>query len=420
MATDVTPAGFEDISTDFYITFPSLSDSLFNGVTPREIILNESLLTPGLQTSVKLQTEAMNPRNWDALRGTPINIQIEKSGLAKFGYPTTMQLQQTVYRLGGRSSSNPNTTDNRKMLGKEVDEFVVHACDPTLLSDAETLVSKTWKCTTPSAIVSEMLPSCAGAQNLDIESCAPARDYKAENIHPFQVVNQQCSAALAGGNDPSFIHYMTYEKAESGQGTHHFRSLKSLISGGRITGKPLRYSSAGHSLSDPDSIMNYVFPCDFDLLSDILNGVNRQGASINSAAVFNLLNRTFSMFGNQTVGCGLGSGVFKVVMSNIGTADKQNGCPDYSYLYAERRQARMALLEKDKIGLRLVVPWNSIYHAGKVIEIELRDYTKKDEPILYGSGKYLIVSMTHTLRQGGYGITTLDCVSDTAAASGEV
>jgi hypothetical protein len=54
-------------------------------------------------------------------------------------------------------------------------------------------------------VVSDVLVNCAGAINPDIEPSLPARDYIAENIHPFQVVNQQAEVALAGGNDPSFL-----------------------------------------------------------------------------------------------------------------------------------------------------------------------------------------------------------------------
>ena len=125
---------------------------------------------------------------------------IEKSLLTKFKIDPNMSVRQTTYRL-----------DNRKLINNNVEEFYIHACDQTLLDNAATLVSKLWKCTSPSTVVRDVLSSCAGAKSLDIESSDPNRDYIAENIRPFQVVAQQANVALAGGNDPSFIHYMTYE-----------------------------------------------------------------------------------------------------------------------------------------------------------------------------------------------------------------
>jgi hypothetical protein len=78
----------------------------------------------------------------------------------------------------------------------------------------------------------------------------------------------------------------------------------------------------------------------------------------------------------------------------------------------------MALLERDKIALRLTVPWNPIYNAGKVIKINLKN--DQDSSILnYGSGNYLIVSLIHTIRSGGYSTITMDCVSQTVG-QGEV
>lgn len=94
------------------------------------------------------------------------------------------------------------------------------------------MVSKSWACDTPSAVTSEVLQSCAGVSGnkLDVQSCEPSRPYVAENIHPFQVVAQQTNVAL-DGNDPSFLHYMTFGGGNpTDGGIHHFRSLKNLTS----------------------------------------------------------------------------------------------------------------------------------------------------------------------------------------------
>jgi hypothetical protein len=72
----------------------------------------------------------------------------------------------------------------------------------------------------------------------------------------------------------------------------------------------------------------------------------------------------------------------------------------------------MSLLEQDKIALRVTVPWNPIYHAGKIIKIDLRnkqDSSKQN----YGTGNYLIVSMLHNIKRGGFSTTTMDCVAET-------
>lgn len=80
----------------------------------------------------------------------------------------------------------------------------------------------------------------------------------------------------------------------------------------------------------------------------------------------------------------------------------------------------MNLLEKDKIAFRVVVPFNPVLHAGRVIRVNL--YNKDSLPNLtplYGTGDYLILHMFHHILPGGMGTTVMDCVSSTVGR-GEV
>lgn len=368
-------------------------------LTPMEVTLSESLLTPGLQTSVKVQSYIHNlpVKNHDAYKGTLVSILLRRELLERFGINPELGVKQTVYRVENRSFINNNT-----------EEFTVHACDPSLLVDAATLVSKLWKCTTPSAVVRDVLRNCAGVRNLDVESSDPARDYMAENIHPFQVVAQQANVALAAGNDPSFLHYMTYENF----GTHKFRSLYSLTKQDPVMEYFFSETGAVSGYSHPNMIMTHMFPCDFDLLSDILNGIGPDGADINSFASFNPVFKMFNLFGSQAIGCGVGSAVLKAAMSNAQSAQQQNACPDYSQYYMLKRQARMGLLEQDKIALRLTVPWNTRLNAGKIIRVSLYNKEIPGQPN-YGTGDYLIVNLTHNLKFNSISTITMDCVSQT-------
>jgi hypothetical protein len=372
--------------------------------TEFEVILGESLLTPGLQTSVSVNSymHSLPIKNLDMFKNSVLRIKINRPILQKFNIATGMEIIQRVYRLENRSMMNPN-----------VETFTLRACDETLLNDALTTVSKSWKCTRPSEIARYVLSSCAGAQSLDIappgiDSCGPARDYLAENIHPFQVVAQQLNVSLAEGDDPSFLHYMTYQK----YGTHHYRSLKSLTKQRPIITYYYSETGASSGYADPRGIITHSFPCDFDLLSDALNGIDASGRDINSLIVFNPVNKMFSLVGNQTIGCGIGGGVTKMAQTNRGTAENQNSCNSEVEKYLLKRQARMSLLEKDKIALRITVPWNPELNVGKVIAVDLLN--KLDKKISnYGSGTYLIMTMFHNIKRGGYAVTTMDCVSTT-------
>lgn len=401
----------------FVVAFGDIKPENHTDISIREVTLSESLLTPGLQTSVLVdshlhvtpdgQGNPLPPKNFDDYKNKIMSIEINRPLLDTYGMPSTLQVQQRIYRL-----------DGRKLINNNNERFRVHACDDSLLNDARSLVSKSWKCTSPSDIVEEVLRSCAGVQRLEVEPSTPMRDYIAENIHPFQVVTQQANAALAdNGNDPSFVHYMTYENL----GTHKFRSVFSLSKQTEVFSRPFVFSETGASASgydNPYSIMNYSFPCDFDLLSDILNGVDVDGSSINSLTVTNILAATLSLFGNQATGCGLGGGVYNLSKTNYNTEQAQDMCKMEVEKYLLKRQARMSLLEQDKIALRFTVPWNPSLNVGKLVKVEMKrkglQSADSSDSLLYGSGTYLIVNLIHSIKTGGFSTTTMECVAQTA------
>jgi hypothetical protein len=371
--------------------------------TIKEIVLAESLTTPGLQTSVTLQSFIYTTfnKNFDNFKNKPVTFNLVRENTGK-----SLQVAQQVYRLANRDFMPTNVG--------QTEEMTVHACDQTLLNDAKTLVSKSWKCTKPSDIVSYVLGSCVGARQTDVEQADPTRDYIAENIHPFQVIAQQSNVALAQGDDPSFVHYMTYRNL----GTHHFRSLKSLTQAG--AGFQFQHAETGWvnngGYANPRAVISFMFPCDFDYLSDLLNGIDENGSNQNALAVFNPVAKAMSLLGNQTKGCGMGGFNYKQALTNGGTSKQQDSCNFGVEKYLLKRQARMSLLERDKIGLRIVVPWNPDIHAGDMINLTWDN--KNSGGLVYGSGDYLVVSMQHSVRLGGFSTTTMDCVSRTVGNGG--
>lgn len=380
-----------------------ISGQKFNDITVKEIVLGESLLTPGLQTSVTLQSWVYsNPQKiWMDYKDTNITISMaDGTGLAS----RQMYINQRLYRI-----------DNREMDSNvgQTETLTLHACDPTLLNDAQSLISKSWKCTMPSEVVSYALRSCAGAINEPkiTKNTGPARDYIAENIHPFQVVAQQANVALYKGDDPSFLHYMTYEgmSPNIGQGTHYFKSLGEMITQSPVA--TYLNSEAQGDLYNLTKAVSFSFPCVFDHLSDLLNGVGIG----NSLSTINPKTQDANLLGGSIGGCGIGQGNHKTAVTNSGTAEQQNSCNLGVEQYLLLRQARMALLEKDKIALRMVVPFNSNLHVGQMIGFswvyKSGDSVRADTPV-YGSGSYIIVALKHNIQLGGFASTTLDCITD--------
>lgn len=376
----------------------------YTQISCKEVTATESLLTPGLQTSATFQSQIYNNqtfKNWEATKGKMLTINMSNM----FG--DSMTINQKIYRL-----------DNREFMPINIgqtEEMTFHACDQTLLEDSQYLVSKSWKCTTPDKIVDYVLRSCVGATNVEIQpKPSPARDYIAEMIHPFQVVQQQANVSL-DGDDPSYIHYMTYGVGGNWQPTHHFKSLKYLTSlGSKFT---YEHSEVGYlgkvGYNDPGSrnkAIHFMFPCDYDLLSDLLNGLDENGNNINSGSFLNVSDATGGYLNGNMNGC-IRNGNFKQSLTNKGTSQQQNGCDTDVEKHLLRRQARMGLLEKDKVAFRLIAPWNPKLHAGDTITFNWKD--KQNGPLLYGSGDYLIASLTHRVQFGGYATTTFDCVSST-------
>lgn len=394
--------------TSYEIIFQNNNDYLFNNLSVKEISLTESLMTPGLQTSITFHNFLHTPvvKILDNFKSAVVNINLKKPLLSAFGFDPELSVYSRIYRLSDRTLVNNN-----------VEQFTLHGCDDTLLHDARNLVSKSWKCVTPSSIVSEVLQSCAGAKSMDIESSGPARDYIAENIHPFQVISQQADVALAG-DDPSFVHYMTYEGFQSGNpvGTHHFRSLRSLTADNSGVARFFTQETGVNSgFSHPESIITHNFLCDFDYLSDILNGLDLEKGNLSSLVTINPMLKQFSLLGNKAGfaaagSCGVGGGQYMAAFSNFNSAGEQDSCNSDVEKHLLLRQARMSLLEQDKLALRLTVPFNPVLHAGKMIEAYfINKSSEKYEN--YGTGLYLIHSVTHNVKTGGYGVTTMDCVS---------
>jgi hypothetical protein len=375
-------------------TLVGIEGQTFSDVVVKELMLGESLLTPGLQTAVTLQSfvYSSQPKIWGDYKNKPMTITMNQPDA---GY--SMEVSQQLYRI-----------DNRELdftIG-QTETLTLHACDQSLLNDAQSLVSKSWKCTMPSDIVNYVLQSCAGAQNAVVDNAGPARDYIAENIHPFQVVAQQANVALYEGNDPSFLHYMTYEDL----GTHYFRALGKLIKQSPTLvfsasqGTSLDFATGGAAIS-------FSFPCDFDYLSDLLNGIDVSGNPMNTLSTINPFNQAGSLYGGSIGGCGIGKGNHKTAITNSGSAHQQNGCEMSVEQYLLLRQARMGLLEKDKIALRLTVPWNPNLHVGQMIGFHWGGKSNSDGASIYGSGSYLIVALKHNIQLGGYGTTTVDCIT---------
>ena len=370
----------------------------YRDITTKEIVVGETILNPALMTSITFQSAVYTDpsKNFDNLKNKNLVMNLRN------GFGDTLGINLKVFRLDNRSMMPVN-------LGR-TEEFTIHACHNTMLEDAKHLMNKSWKCSTPSDIVNAALNCVSAGTKMVLES-GPARDYIAENIHPYQVIQQQCNAAL-DGNDPSFVHYMTH----AGGGTHHFRSLKNMFTGPakrnfefRAVNKGVNTNSDYNSRQSRDKVIVFEIPCQFDLLTDLLNGVNEIGVNINSLTTFNFVNMAMQALGGATQimqgECYIGANMKQSMTNKGGGSDY--GCSSDVESHLLLRQARMALLEKDKIALRLTVPWAPDVHAGDKIRF---NWFSTDGSLMPESNEYVVVSLMHKIQFGGFSTTSFDCI----------
>lgn len=391
---------------------PGLPDN----ISVKEISIVESLTSPVAHVMAVLASAIYVPpgKNFDNFKNQRMTFTLRGLEGEYANYPP-YNINLKVYRLDQRHMSQGNLT--------AVEEMTFHAIDETVLTDAKCLVSKSWKCTKPSEVVQHVLDKCLEAKNTKVDSADPARDYIAENIHPFQVIAQQANVALEG-DDPSFLHFMTID-GQSGEGVHHFQSLKKLAEEQPSQDKTYFFAEPtptrkrqGGDYGNKKAAINFVFPCDFDYLTDLLNGIDETGKNKNSIATLDVLFGIWSMLNpnkdSESCDCGNGQFNYKMAQSNAATAEQRNSCNLDVEKYLLKRQARMSLLDKDKVALRITVPWNPNLHAGDVIKFEWKNKESQGTDV-YGYGDYLVSSLIHNIKMGGYATTTMDCVATTVS-----
>lgn len=370
---------------------PSLKNGgIFNEMAVTEIQLNESLLSASLETSILFQSSihTLPMKNYDDFRNSEVKVKMANPNIMTGpDDPFILETTQRIYRL-----------ENRKPMSYQLENFTIKACDQSLLNNEVTRVSDYYKCLTPSEVAHRAL-SALGVANVDIEESFPPRDYNAANIPPFQILAEQAEVALAT-NDPSFLHFMTFKNGA----THNFKSLRTMANQSPVWSYVYNVKGLGGQLGNPYNIMAYEFPCDFDLLSDIQNGVG-MGTSVISMNPFS--GSTGIVGGNINEAGGMGNGNNVDIVSDINTTD--DNCGVQAEDYTPLRKSRIGLIQPEMISLRLLVPFNPLLHAGEMINVAF--HSSLNGELDYGSGDYLIVNMNHTIKTGGYGVTTMELVS---------
>ena len=165
--------------------------------------------------------------------------------------------------------------------------------------------------------------------------------------------------------------------------------------------------------ANANKVIVFEFPCMYDYLTDLLNGVNDRGESINAGTFINYMSMAAQYLGGtgaadniMSGGC-FNIGNMKHSMTNKGSSQQDYGCTSDVESHLLLRQARMALLDRDKIALRMTVPWAPHVHAGDKIRFNWYD---PDGALMPESNEYIVASLMHKIQFGGFSTTSFDCI----------
>jgi hypothetical protein len=411
--------------------------------TLRNVEFLESLLMPGLQTTLNFDSVSSIPeevKNYDEFRGAEVHIEAKRPILDTYNdtedatkftnsfISDNLQTSQVIFKM-----------TKRKRKNNAVDGLTLVACDPSMIYNKLTRLTAQYYDEPADLIIRKILAKTT--DEIKTNTAQMIDEYTDDGSEPFRSVARISNMALsARGNDPSFLHWMTYKKgddAKTNTPTHHWESLDELVR------KPVEwiftYSDkvrTDDNYANPKDVMDYEFPTDFDFLSDINNGYNVDGSfntkasqvdTVNGTAAVKLppLNSTDSSWNPLKWlwnGFNFGNKVLFNTMQGEGPTiftTRSSVDPDTDQARENNRtavrKARLSLLAKDRINLRFRVAFNPNISAGSMVRFLLlnRDEeSSKTDKYLYGSGDYLVSSLVHTVKLGGLGYTVMDCVSN--------
>lgn len=398
---------------------------MFSELSVTNVYVHESILSPTVQISVTFVDSVHLIKNFlqykiakgemPNLSMTVINPMFNIEGRGPHGVTRDAELPINnfqVYRM-----------DSRRPLNYHMEQFTLHICSPSIIKNQIYRMSDFYKMKELSKVVEDAMDSVGIKKNVrSIEKTDIHRDYISNNQHPFQVIAEITDMAMKD-NHAQYLHYMTTEEV---QGKHYFISLKKLLNNAEKKGfKPdfnYEYSEKGaNETFTINDIMTYEFPCDFDTLLDLSGGIihNKEDhknhkpsmVSINpfDGGIFMVDGKIHGDKKLRGFGGALNAGAWS--NKNNFEAPGLTSRPSGVEKYLHKRTENITFLHRERIDLKIVVPFNPRLHVGNLIDVSF--YSKREKGSKnkdYGSGIYLVCHMTHDVKVGNYGTTILECI----------
>lgn len=388
--------------------------NIFGELSLNDVYVYESLLSPMPTITLKVTDTThliKNLYNWKMKGNQPPNVKINL---------LNPYIEDTLKRNLLIDNMKIYRIDGRKPINYHTEEFNIHIIHGTAFNNQIARMSDYYKKTELSRIVEDAFQSLGVTSASEAEKTEIIRNYMSNNQHPFQVISEIADMSMIGNRAP-FLHYMTLENIV---GKHYFKSLNSLVVKNKVTGT-YKYNEKGFNkqLVDPYNIMSYEFPCDFDTLLDLSGGIvhnydlykdhKPSMVSINpfDSEVYLVDGKSHGSRTTQGFGGVLNTGAW----SNINMFEDSKGGiadqPSQVEKYLHRRSEILSFLHRERVDLKITIPFTPERHVGDKINVEffskrIGNGDQKD----FGSGEYLVVHMTHNIKVGAYGTSTLECI----------
>ena len=78
--------------------------------------------------------------------------------------------------------------------------------------------------------------------------------------------------------------------------------------------------------------------------------------------------------------------------------------------YLHKRVEPITLLHREKIDLKMVVPFNPEAHVGQLLDVTFESIRFPAANKDFGTGIYLVAHMTHNIKVGAYSTTTFELI----------
>lgn len=312
--------------------------------------------------------------------------------------------------------------ENRESDTEKSQMYTLHTITPEQIYNLQRKISKSYNNKSYSEVANDVLTNFLFVKNPEIEETKYKYNYIAPNIRPFEVLNTIAARSNSAKNKGS--NYFCFENNNG----FKFVSIETLIEKpikGTFRYEPKAFSNP--TIKDEqdkqkrlNSIQSYKFNNHIDLMDNLYNGMYTNELITHNLVfkqysnyIFNYEN-TFDEYkhlekNNNLLGKYYKKPSMLKYVSTTEGLDNPNNVEKFV-------QQRISLIQQlNNINLTLTIPGNNTLMVGDTIEVVLPsiepERNKQQQKDEYYSGKYLIVSLKHTISSKDF-FTILECVKD--------